>query len=328
MIFSPDSSSLVFACANNSNVYILPVNGKPITLLSGEGIPEDTAVLALAASPGGKLAAGYYNGQSRLWDLSQGVALPAGALDEDFLPLAFSPDGSLLAGVTGAGVQVRDLASDTIDPTLQDLETIYSFAISPDGTQVAYETARDVAIARLPEGVVIQRLPEATDGYYGMAWSPDDKTLALQNGDGEVSLWSTASGKLIKNLEAERGIFGGSLAFAPDGRLAMMVGRELRLLQPDDWATDDVILSPQALQDFAIAPDGETAALLTENGIELRKIKTGKEASALKNLPEIKVVDLAYSPGGEYLVLTGFSDEDVQIAFYDLEAKQVAFTRR
>lgn len=88
---------------------------------------------------------------------------------------------------------------------------------------------------------------------------------------------------------------------------------------------DDVIRSKQELQDFAITPDGETAALLTEDGVELRRIKTGKEASTLKNLPEMKVVDLAYSPGGEYLVLTGFGDEDVQIAFYDLEAKQVAF---
>lgn len=325
VIFSPDSSSLVFACANNSNVYILPVNGEPIMLLNGEGIPEDTAVLALATSAGGKLAAGYNNGQSRLWDLSQGVALPPRMLDENFLPLAFSPDGSLLAGMTGAGVQVRDLANDTIDPALQDLETIYSFAISLDGTQVAYETARDVAIASLPDGKVIQRLPDASDGYYGMGWSPDGQTLALQNGDGEVSLWNTSSGKLIKNLDAERGIFGGSLAFAPDGRLAIMVGRELRLLLPGDWTMDDVIRSKQELQDFAITPDGETAALLTEDGVELRRIKTGKEASTLKNLPEMKVVDLAYSPGGEYLVLTGFGDEDVQIAFYDLEAKQVAF---
>ena len=55
-----------------------------------------------------------------------------------------------------------------------------------------------------------------------MAFSPDDRTLAADNGDGTVRLWNVASPAnpqpLGQPFLLDSGIGSGSMAFSPDGR--------------------------------------------------------------------------------------------------------------
>ena len=64
-------------------------------------------------------------------------------------------------------------------------------------------------------------------GPTGLAFSPDGKSLASEDGNGVVHLWEAATGKEIRAMKPP--VAGwGPLAFAPDGKtIASAAGRNL-----------------------------------------------------------------------------------------------------
>ena len=136
--------------------------------------------------------------------------------------VAYAPDGASMASCDQDGTVVLwDLASRTMT-TIHSTETAKSgpayLGFSPDGKNLAFsffsgglwlwnkETGR-------------KEIVEREDVVFGVAFSPDNQTMAFGGGDNVVNIWD------LKTLKATRSINGhagsiSSLAFATDSRLA------------------------------------------------------------------------------------------------------------
>ena len=111
------------------------------------------------------------------------------------LSVAFSPDGKVLASGNGDGTVL-----------LWDTETMTSkVTIRYPSTDPRFGTP----------------LP-GHRSVYGVAFSPDGKTVATVNGDGAVGLWNAASGQPVNVIFSElSGVYkdaNGSVAFDPTGQ--------------------------------------------------------------------------------------------------------------
>jgi WD40 repeat protein/serine/threonine protein kinase len=154
--------------------------------------------------------------------------------------VAFSPDGNLLAsGSFGGNIQLWDAATGRLRRTLAGHEhCVCSLAFSRDGTKLASvggipHKQGDVRLWNVGTGKKIASWPMDNADCSGMAFSPDDKLLAVAGavctpGKGVVvQVWEVATG-------VKRGPFrvidavaeGPSLSFTADGQYLAMAGTD------------------------------------------------------------------------------------------------------
>jgi len=187
--------------------------------------------------PGGALlAAGYGNGQIRLWHTAAGRLTAAGpvlsgsatGMTED---VAFSPRGSLLASGGDDGTvrlwNVADPARPQPVAIIHDSTTyVLSVAFSPDGKTLAAGSADDdtrlwdIADPARPRPLG-RALTGPTSYVYSVAFSPDGHTLAVGSADQTVRLWDVALpdrprllGRPLTGPES----YVYCVTFSPDGR--------------------------------------------------------------------------------------------------------------
>jgi WD40 repeat protein len=138
---------------------------------------------------GGVLATTYDTPAFRLWDLTGRTALATLATGDTswVAQIAFSPDGRVLATTSG-----NDNPGNTLsDGRLQLWD-------APSRTRVA-----------MPANV--------NTHLYGLAFSPDGKTLANLRIDGQITLWDVGTRTVAKTLASpSSGVT--CIAISPDGR--------------------------------------------------------------------------------------------------------------
>jgi WD40 repeat protein len=166
------------------------------------------------------------------------------------------------------------------------------------------------------------RLTGHTGTIEAVAFSPDSTKLATAGGlrDGMVRLWDVHTGALCAvfgiKLPAHFDVLAKSVTFSPDGTmLAAGLRKEI-----DDHGLGGVVVLwdialGQQLQKFegivsnrpvvAFTPDGKTLAI-TDKGVRLFEVSTGKERPALKREGAGAVVGLEISPDGKTLVAVEF----------------------
>lgn len=114
---------------------------------------------------------------------------------------------------------------------------------------LAYVDVRGQVTVLSPEHGIVSRRSSAHAGARALAWSPDGKTLALA-ARGEVVLFTVATGRTrIVRVAGVRG-----LAFAPDGRLALVRGDGVLLLTQGHVRT--LFVAPSRLAGIAWSPNG------------------------------------------------------------------------
>lgn len=166
------------------------------------------------------------------------AVFPAHGIDA----LRFSPDASLLAGASLDGsVTVWNLNQRTVAARLKPgAVAVYTIAISHNGKLLAVgdsggtATLYDVARGRRTG----PPLTGNSGGVSGLAFSPDDKTLAAVGNDGALRLWDVTTHRLNNVLPGSTS--GGSTVFFPDGRHVLTVffsGTGIVWdVDPADWA--------------------------------------------------------------------------------------------
>jgi serine/threonine protein kinase/WD40 repeat protein len=145
--------------------------------------------------------------------------------------LAFSPDGRFVAGTTeGSEVVVWELPSGTEVARLPLIKHIWGghgrCVFSPDGQYLASGSAKGVYVWKTSTWKPMPVLGK--DHYYGVAFSPDGKSLAACGWrTTHASIWDLATGQEITNLKKPANFtssWSTSIAFSQDGRSLAISG--------------------------------------------------------------------------------------------------------
>lgn len=214
----------------------------PSAILTGHKGP----VLALAAG-GGTVVSGGADGKLIIWDLSEGKAARTLDAGQAIRAAAVTGDGGTVAAAgEGAAVPLADSATGKLKLKIEGPDDwVLALAFSPDGRRLAaagyggrlycYEAATGKKLyevdARPPVPANTPAPP--ANVVSAVAFSPDDKLLALGGSDGAVHLFQPAEGKFLRSLNGHAGAITG-LAFHPGGELlaSSSKDRTVRLWNP------------------------------------------------------------------------------------------------
>src|SRR5579884_897881 len=284
--FSPDGKILAAATGEDHNIYLFdPANGKLIRKL-----PSLTGHVA------------------------------------EMICIAYSPDGRTLAsgGVDGI-ILLREAATGKKLRQLQAPKgSICSLVFSRDGADL-FSAGGDspIRVWDATAGKEKRRFSGPQIGATCLALSPDGRNIA-SNGGGNVQLWDTATGKLIRPLTTQRNSENAikALAFSPDGKLLAAGSKDctVQLLDPSTGElrsrlpeVGKPINAPfSEVHSLAFTPDGKTlAAGCADHTLTLWEVETGRK---LREHPGVRMVHhRGHHEGGIPCVV--FSPDGRRLAF-------------
>lgn len=336
MIVSPDGKRIASAGRDDDAVQIWEIStGKQVGVF--ERVMGDVNCLGFSPD-GAKLAVGgrqgFSGGRLRIWDVGTGKeehVLPGhtGAISS----VVFSPDGYNLATAGSDGtVRLWETTSGKQLLRLQG-DGSQALAFSPDGWVLAavgrngtykfweVETA-DELVSRSGNSLSIRAK--------GIALSPELDLLALGTDRGTVSLLQTATGKTLRQIEAQPGREVGAVAFSPDGLLVaaasgrnrgrkkaaqtitvwdVQSGRKVHEFKNADVG-DDRTSSFESYERLLFAPDGAILAAQHSKGV--LHLWDAQRPGRNHAIALARGTAITFSPDGKTLVLTT-SQGDVRL---------------
>jgi WD40 repeat protein len=223
--YSPDGRWLATGCSNGvAQVWDLSQRRSIATLPK-----RRLSIRTVAFAPDGKTLAAEGDDKSLvLYDTSTWQAIRTLApQEEQVLGLAYSPDGKTLAIATGRAPWGRAGSVKLVDPTsLEERRSLpvdfdaWAVAFSPDGKLLATTSQSlpdPVRLWDVATGSVLRPLKPVSPARR-IVFAPDGATLAVGQLDGTISVFESATGRLIAAIRGHAtAIFG--LGISPDGKL-------------------------------------------------------------------------------------------------------------
>jgi WD40 repeat protein/basic membrane lipoprotein Med (substrate-binding protein (PBP1-ABC) superfamily)/DNA-binding SARP family transcriptional activator len=280
--FSPDGSLLAAGSGHQGEIHLWDLEtGDEPAIFSAAGHPG--GVTAVAFSPDGvQLASVGMDNSLKIWDIDTGRLL--NTKEElgyyGIHDVACSPDGSLLAiGGDDYTFELFDAATLQKSAEFQNRDVVDGLAFSPDGKQLASTTRSGVArVWDLRTGEETQTLPVPADWLADLAFNPHGDSLALAGNDGTVSIWQLGDDQPRLTLHGHS--------------------------------------APVTSVDFS--PDGSRLATASQDGSAcLWDAVTGEEQLLLNPEGGLGLVDVAFSPGGKYLVTSG--DDALRVFLLEID---------
>jgi serine/threonine protein kinase len=279
------------------------------------------AVLALAVSPDGQLAAsGGDDHVVHLWDLTTGKLLrDLGGHPSEIRGLAFSEDGRLVSYSADGMLKLWDTQSGACMST-QVLPALnaWNIALSSDARWlVVGGDSRAVLSIDLPNRIFLQS-KDHENSVFRVALSPEGRRAASASGDGSAVIWDIQTGEPLTTLKGHED-FVDSVTFSPDGRTLATAGKDgaVRLWDADSGQAQAILTGHapgQAICGLVYRPDGRA---LASSGCDstVRLWTLGKESRSrtLVRFPERhSVMSVAFTPDGRHL-LTANHDGTVYV---------------
>ncbi|NEB03868.1 helix-turn-helix domain-containing protein [Streptomyces sp. SID13726] len=311
---------------------------RPRTSFSG---PADASVADMAFGPDGRTVAAVHQGWTgggvaQLWDARSGEREAVLPLDAAELPwpvnhpeaVGFGPTGRALAArVTEGGVlEVRDVATGRLRQS-RAVKFVGTIVFSRDGTQLAVVGGDGtVRIWNLSTGTLTTVRNDHERPVRSAEFAPDGRTLAVvavaSNGDDEVELIDTATGRARATVEPGTG-FLGSLALGRDGRTLVTLGHggSVKVWEVRTGRFRDGFSTGSEVASSALSPDGRTLAVGGARGVQLWDLATGRIRATLPGPAHARV---SFGPDGHVLVVGAGGS----VALWDVDLPDLAHAVR
>jgi len=288
--------------------------GEQLATLSGHGWIVNCA----AFSPNGRLlATGSQDGTARIWDLSRNEMLTS--LSDSSGPsavwcAAFSPDGSVL--MTASTRETTLWSTNNWQPVrtfpghLAALSKSGSMIATSDSSPFSWEPAGKVVLWDVRTG---EKITELSKPGRALAFSPDERLLAVGGVDRDVELWEVPSGKWLRRLPTEHSVW--TLAFSPAGdRLATAGWSNTPLVWDLTGATAAKELEGHTLPVWCIAFSADASTLVTTSSDQTVRFWDAAtlQPKGIFHGHDSEVWCVALSPDGKTLATAG-KDQTVRL---------------
>jgi WD40 repeat protein len=297
---------------DDSTLRLIEVStGKEVRKFQG----HSRAVNSVAISPDGRYALSASRGRTVLWDMSTGRKMWKS--DGGAISVAFSPDGQYAF----AGVQILDASTGRQVRTIEGYPlgfAYFSQAFSPDGRYTLMGTNHAMFVVDVNTDRRVQTFEadgRSIAGFRSASFSPNGKYVLAHTYIGrppldtsqEITLLDVSAGRASRRFPIPG--YVASIAFSPDARYALSVGRESVTLW-DVSAGREVRAFP-GHSPAAFSPDGRYALLGHKTDtMKLWDVSTGTEIKTLQS-HSVEVDTVAFSPDGKY-ILSGSDNGEIK----------------
>jgi WD40 repeat protein len=260
----------------------------------------------------------------KVWDAAARVSLrPAPREAQPVHSLAVAPNGRTLAVAAGGGsLRLWDVARRRWAATLTGYSGSASgMTFDRDATKLATITAGELrGEVRLwdlsARHLAGRQIATADHGFYGIAFSPADGTLAYGDVNGKIHLRATRAGVPERTLTDRGSAIVYSMAFSPDGK-RLAAGRDDGQVRVWNIVRGKVTSRPasqrEAVATVAFSPDGRTLAYAGQGGkVRLWDVEAQRSIAAPLDAQTATVVELSFSRHGSVLA-SGGDDGAVRI---------------
>lgn len=190
--------------------------------------------------------------------------------------IAFSPEGGLFASGGGdSAVFLWNLATKGNWPLYEARPPIRGVRFSPDGTLLAAGGLGSVVLwtVQKERGASFQQELKLEGQVFNLEFSPDGRTLAIEDGSGVILLWDVKTGERRTLLGHEGPL--EKLAFSPKGERLASASWDgtVRLWDVTDWRTALEIESrvlrghTSKVMDVAFFSDGQALVSVGEDSV-------------------------------------------------------------
>jgi WD40 repeat protein len=337
--FAPDGSYLLTSGPRSARLYPMDLKAEKLNLAGHVG-----GVTAVEFSPdGARLASIGKDRAMRIWDTATGRELwGAETLPAPGQSVAYNSAGALLATSdfetqlvwvwdARRGKRLLELGSS------KNNNQTWSVQFSPDSRYLATAATGknsagldiwklDCRVAGEEFSVKAELVKSLNGKFWNLAFAPDGKRLAFIDGSGSraVDTWElegTAPPRLVwTNLWGRSGVAVQTLAFTPDSRSLLTVGRNRELVGLDAFTGRELFSFPtrdakaggqsSAVTNFRLDPGGTKLAMASASGlgVDLWELHSGK---LLYSLPDENgtVYWLAWSPDSRRLAIARSNGE-------------------
>ncbi|HEY7158304.1 MAG TPA: WD40 repeat domain-containing protein [Gemmataceae bacterium] len=294
------------------------------------------AVNTLAFSPDGRsLAAAFSGAEIKVWTMPSGTLRAAIPTTAAITSLAFCSDSATLAvGLIDGSMSLCDAANGRVLATWQGHQR-YVRSVACGHANTSLVSSGIDHMVRLWGGTGNPSLAgeyRHNDDVWGVAFSPDDQTVASISADGVVKLWDVARQRECFWFAIPSG-WGQTVAFSPDGK-TLAVGSEdgnlwmcevSRPVETSCWLGHREGVEPREAWAVAFSPDGKTLASAgDDHAVRLWDPVTGCERAVLRGHQSL-VTCVAFSPDGKWLA-SGSFDEAAPVKLWDAVTGADVFT--
>lgn len=281
--------------------------------------PNERRIAEWLHSPG--------NTTVRIWDITGGNTRPIQALagfTAEITSSVFSSDGQKLAvGSKDGIIRVWDIIANACTQTIEGHADSYPvLAFSPDDRRIA-SSLRDecggLRIWDIDTGICTHTFNNSRT-FEGIAFSPNNKSLACGCSDGTIQVWDMATSACVQFLQGHTERVT-SLAFSSDGGRIVSGSADgtVRIwqVQPDATAAVSRTLEEHKapIGFLTLSQDNQRIATTSNGIVQIWDATTGASLQRLEDSADvIRIVE--FSPDGQKVV-SSFAESDGLIRIWD-----------